>query len=201
MPNADRNNDQAFKGVNVLVAVTGGISCYKTASLVSRLVQSGAAVRVVMTESATRFVAPLTFRTLSGRSVLTHIWDVDDHPESQHIGLARWCHVMVIAPATADIIAKLAAGLTDDLVSLTASALPRSPKITPLLLAPAMNSDMWANPILQRNLQTLRDLLGVHTVGPDDGWQACRTTGAGRMAEPDAIYDATAKLVTPHARP
>ncbi|MCE9589257.1 MAG: hypothetical protein K8S99_01895 [Planctomycetes bacterium] len=194
MPRADRQNDQAFKGVNVLVAITGGIACYKSASLVSRLVQSGASVRVVMTQAATHFVTPLTFRTLTGRSVLTNIWDVDDHPESQHIGLARWCHAMLIAPATADIIAKIASGLTDDLVSLTASALPRSPKITPLLLAPSMNSDMWANPIVQGNLATLREILGAHTVGPDDGWQACRTTGEGRMSEPDAIYDALAKI-------
>lgn len=192
MPPADRQNDQALQGTNVLVAVTGGIAAYKSASLVSRLVQSGAAVRVIMTPAATQFITPLTFRTLSGRSVLFNLWDADDHPESQHIGLARWCHLMVIAPATADIIAKLAAGLTDDIVSLTASALPRSPRATPLLLAPAMNSDMWANPIVQRNVATLRELLGIVTVGPDDGWQACRTSGAGRMAEPDAIFNAIA---------
>lgn len=177
----------------VIVALAGGIACYKTATLVSRLVQRGALVRVLMTEAATRFVAPLTFQSLSGQTVLTSVWDADDRPDSQHIGLARWAELMVIAPATANTIGKLAAGLSDDVVTLTAGALPAA---TPLLLAPAMNADMWANPITQRNLATLRDLRGIHTVGPEEGWQACRTTGAGRMSEPGVILDAVIGLLT-----
>lgn len=175
----------------VLVALTGGIAAYKTATLVSRLVQAGAEVRVVMTDAATRFVGPLTFQSLSGHPVLTSMWDHDDRPDSQHVGLARWCELMVIAPCSADTLAKLAAGITDELVSLSACALPED---TPLLIAPAMNADMWANPIVQRNLRTLRDHLpNLHEIGPDEGWQACRTSGSGRMAEPEAIFEAVLK--------
>jgi phosphopantothenoylcysteine synthetase/decarboxylase len=168
----------------IAVALSGGIACYKTATLVSRLVQRGADVRVLMTESATRFVGPITFQSLSGKPVLTSIWQADDHPDSQHIGVARWCDLMVIAPATANIIAKLAHGLTDDPVSLIACALPSG---TPLLLAPAMNADMWDSVIVQKNVATLNELSHVTMVGPESGWQACRTEGAGRMSEAEAI--------------
>ena len=184
---------QPLAGRRVLVGVSGGIAAYKTATLVSRLAQRGAEVRVIMTEAATRFITPLTLQSLSGHPVLTSMWDHDDRPDSQHVGLARWAEALVVAPASADLLAKLAAGLTPDLVSLTACALPAS---TPLLLAPAMNADMWANPIVQRNLQTLRDLLpNLQEVGPEAGWQACRTSGAGRMAEPEAILEATVRTL------
>ena len=179
----------------VLVGICGGIAAYKVAPLVSHMAQGGAGVRVIMTDAATKFVGPLTFEALSGSRVLRSIWDADDHPESQHIGLARWCDLFIIAPATADILAKLAAGICDDLVCLTALALPRSPRATPLVLAPAMNADMWANPITQRNLSTVREMLGCHVVGPETGWQACRTRGPGRMSEPEAILAAAAKLL------
>jgi phosphopantothenoylcysteine decarboxylase len=192
---SDPASDPVLSGKKVLVAVTGGIAAYKTATLVSRLTQGGAEVRVIMTRAATRFVAPLTFQSLSGNSVLTSMWQSDDRPDSQHIGLARWCDLMVIAPASANTIAKLAAGLTSDLVSLTASALPRSPKSRPALLAPAMNADMWANPIVQRNLATVQQLLGFKTVGPEEGWQACRTRGAGRMSDPEKILEAARGLL------
>lgn len=175
----------------VIVALSGGIACYKTATLVSRFVQAGAHVRIIMTDAATRFVAPLTFESLSGTAVVTSIWDPTEHRESPHVELARWCELMIIAPATADIIAKLAAGLCDNVVALTASALPRD---TPVLLAPAMNEQMWQNPVTQRNIDTCRQLLGCHTVGPGEGWQACRTRGAGRMSEPEEILAAAATL-------
>lgn len=189
----ESSTTSALRDRKVLLAVGGGIACYKVATVASRLAQAGAKVRVIMTESATRFVAPLTFEALSGNKVLTSIWQSDDHPESQHVGLARWCELMIVAPATADLIAKLAAGLCDDLVSLTACALPRH---TPVLLAPAMNTQMWENPVTQRNLATIRQLLGYQTVGPEEGWQACRTSGAGRMSEPEAILAAVEKLLT-----
>eukprot|EP00752_Nemacystus_decipiens_P017596 g15769.t1 len=183
-----------LKGKKVLVALSGGIACYKVATLVSRLVQLGADVRVIMTEAATKFITPLTLQSLSGHPVLTSMWDHDDRPDSQHVGLARWCDVLVITPCSADMIAKLAHGLTPDIVSLTASALPGD---TPLLLAPAMNADMWANPVCQRNLTLLRELLpNLNEVGPDDGWQACRTSGGGRMSKPEAIRDAITVLLT-----
>ncbi|MEM7576898.1 MAG: flavoprotein [Planctomycetota bacterium] len=179
-------SDSPLLDRRILLGVGGGIAAYKIAPLVSRLVQSGADVRVIMTDAATRFITPLTLQSLSGHPVLTSMWDHDDRPDSQHVALARWCELFVIAPGSADLIAKLAAGLTPDLVSLTACALPIE---TELLLAPAMNADMWANPIVQRNLETLREALpNLLEVGPDEGWQACRTSGGGRMAEPEAIY-------------
>lgn len=191
-PNSDNTNQikpgsnkpGPLSGKRIAVALSGGIACYKTATLVSRLVQQGADVRVLMTEAATKFVGPLTFQSLSGKPVLTSTWQADDHPDSQHVGVARWCDLMVIAPATANTIAKLAHGLTDDVVSLVACALPAS---TPLLIAPAMNADMWANGIVQKNIATLDALDNVTLIGPDSGWQACRTDGAGRMSEPEAI--------------
>jgi phosphopantothenoylcysteine decarboxylase/phosphopantothenate--cysteine ligase len=186
-------NARACHDRKILVGVTGGISCYKTCSLVSHLVQAGASVRVIMTESATKFVQPLTFEALSNAPVVTSVWQQVEHKDSQHVNLARWCDLFVVAPATADFIAKLAAGICDDIVSLSATALPRSPKMTPVILAPAMNAQMWENPVTRRNVQTVQGLLGYEMVGPADGWQACRTTGAGRMSEPDEIYAAVCK--------
>lgn len=195
MTDADADNaassptaSQPLAGRKILVALSGGIACYKTATLVSRLVQHGATVRVLMTESATHFVTPLTFQSLSGSPVITSIWQHDDHPDSQHIGLARWCDLLVIAPATANLIGRIAHGLADDVVTLVACALPAP---TPVLFCPAMNSDMWQNPLVQQNVQNLRDLLGWQMVGPDEGWQACRTAGPGRMSQPERIFDVT----------
>ncbi|MAE63798.1 MAG: hypothetical protein CMJ18_05955 [Phycisphaeraceae bacterium] len=186
------SNDNPWHGRKVIVAVTGGIACYKVPTIVSRLAQGGAEVRVLMTPAATRFVTPLTFQSLSGHAVLTDPWRDDvEHPESPHIGLARWCDLFIVAPATADIMARLAAGLCQDIVSLTASALPRT---TPVLLAPAMNEQMWENPITQRNVETVRSVLGYNLVGPAEGWQACRMRGAGRMSEPDEILSAASGI-------
>jgi len=186
-------DDRPLTGRKVLVGLSGGIACYKVATLVSRLVQRGADTRVIMTEAATHFVAPLTFQSLSGNAVLTSMWDTDDRPDSQHVGLARWADLFILAPATADCLAKIAHGLTPDLVTLTANALPAA---TPMLIAPAMNADMWAHPATQRNIAWLSDNLpNLHTVGPESGWQACRTMGKGRMSEPEAILDAAVALL------
>lgn len=189
----DMNDQEQTGQARVLVAVSGGIACYKAAALVSLLVKSqmesggGLDVRVIMTPSATEFVTPLTFQSLSGQSVLTSMWESDDRPDSQHIGLARWCDVFCLVPATANTIASIAHGFCDELVTLTAAALPRE---TPALFVPAMNADMWAGPIVQQNCATLREALGWQQVGPEEGWQACRTSGAGRMAEPEAVAQA-----------
>ena len=190
MVSGSTNRDDAvWTGRRIVVALTGGIACYKVAPLVSSIVQHGAEVRVIMTEAAARFVGPVTFESLSGRPVAQSIWHAQQDHESPHVAIARWCELFLIAPATADIIAKLAAGICDDVVSLSACALPRT---TPVLLAPAMNEQMWENPITRRNIETLRQTLGYHTVGPEEGWQACRTSGPGRMAEPDQIIAAAA---------
>ncbi len=196
MAHAAKSDSDVWDGRCVLVGITGGIACYKTATVVSGLVQAGAIVRVVMTEAATRFVAPLTFASLSGSPVVTSVWDAPDHHDSPHVELARWADLMIVAPATANSIAKLAHGLCDDVVCLCACALRTD---TPVLLAPAMNEQMWRNPITQRNLRTVEDVLGYHTVGPDDGWQACRTRGAGRMSEPAAILKVAVGLTGKYA--
>ena len=172
----------------VLVCVSGGIAAYKAATLVSRLVQAGCEVRCAMTESATRFLGPLTLRSLSGAAVATSLWDAYDAPSSPHVGLARWADAVVVAPCSANLLARLAGGFTDDPVTLSVCALPAG---RPLVLAPAMNADMWANPVVQQNLSSLRGLMpNLSTVGPEAGWQACRTDGSGRMAEPEVIRDA-----------
>jgi len=177
----------------VIVAVTGGIACYKAAQLVSQLVQTGISVRVLMTKSATRFVTPLTFSSLSNGPVTTSIWAHGDKSDVQHVALANWCDLMIIAPASADIIAKLAAGICDEVVSLVGAVVGKK---KPMLLAPAMNADMWSNPITQRNINTVKQTLGCHTVGPETGWQACRTTGPGRMSEPDVILSRATDLLS-----
>jgi phosphopantothenoylcysteine decarboxylase/phosphopantothenate--cysteine ligase len=177
-------------GRPILVAVTGGIAAYKSAYLVSRLVQAGHDVHVLMTEAATRFVTPLTFETLSGRPVHTSLWQQVASHHSAHIALARSAQLLIVAPASANTIAKLAHGVCDNLVTTVACALPRDPVATPVVFAPAMNAEMWAHPMTRRNAAALREDLGYVQVGPDAGWQACRTTGAGRMADPDAILDA-----------
>lgn len=171
----------------VIVGVTGGIACYKIAHVVSRLVQSGVDVTVVMTEAATRFVTPLTFQSLSGRPVYTSPWDHLESSDPQHISLARAADVMLIAPCTMDMLAKLAAGRADDVVSLIASAMDWSRQT--ILLAPSMNEVMWNQPATRRNVERLR-ADGCRIIEPADGWQACRTEGVGRLADPEVILKA-----------
>jgi len=179
MPSPDRQD-----GVRVIVGLTGGIACYKTATVVSRLVQAGVDVTVAMTESAARFVAPLTFQALSGRPVYTSQWEHIEAHDPQHIALADSARAMLIAPCTMDCLAKLATGRTNDVVTLIAAAVDR--RKTPVILAPSMNDVMWAQPSTQRNVETLkRD--GFEFIGPESGWQACRHVGAGRMSEPEDL--------------
>ncbi|MCB1281709.1 MAG: hypothetical protein KDB18_09315 [Salinibacterium sp.] len=174
-------------GARFLVGVTGGIAAYKTATLVSRLVQSGAEVTVAMTPGATKFVTPLTFQALSGRPVYTSAWEHIESHDPQHVSLARSLTAAVVAPCTMDTMARLATGRTDDVICLILSAVDRSK--VPVLLAPAMNAAMWAQPSTQRNAAQLQ-ADGFELVGPEDGWQACRTMGSGRMSEPEHIAHA-----------
>lgn len=182
-----RRDGPDLSGRRVLVGVTGGIAAYKTASLVSRLAQAGADVTVAMTASATRFVAPLTFQALSARPVYTSAWEHIEAHDPQHIALARELDAAIVAPASMDCLARLATGRADDVVSLILSAVDR--QRTPVLLAPSMNSVMWAQPATARNVEQLR-ADGFRFVGPDEGWQACRTVGRGRMAEPEELLRA-----------
>lgn len=179
-----------MQGKNVLIGVCGGIAAYKVASVVSALAQAGAQVTVAMTPSATRFVAPMTFQALSGRPVHISPWEHVESHDPQHITLAARTHLALVAPCTMDCLARLAGGRADDVVTLILSAIDRSR--TPVLLAPSMNAVMWAQPSTQRNVRLLRDD-GFGFVGPDEGWQACRTVGVGRMAEPDSLLRAMAE--------
>lgn len=192
-PHLRERLNATLRGRHIVVGLSGGIACYKTAEIVSALAQAGAAVSVVMTEAATRFITPLTLQALSGRPVYTNQWQHVESQDPQHIGLAKRAELMIIAPATMDLMSKLATGRTDDMVSLIVSAIDRS--MCPVLLAPAMNAVMWQQPANQRNLRTLRDD-GFMFVGPDEGWQACRAVGAGRMSEPAAILERAIELLS-----
>jgi phosphopantothenoylcysteine decarboxylase/phosphopantothenate--cysteine ligase len=173
-----------MKGRELLIGVTGGIAAYKTAALVSQLVQAGAGVTVIMTRSATRLVAPKTFEALSGRPVELRVFGSGAHP---HIEAAQRADLLCIAPATANIMAKAACGLADDLLSTVLLAFDG-----PVLMAPAMNSVMWQKPAVQRNLAQLR-ADGVFMIEPGEGHLSCGMYGPGRMAEPEMIFKAIAE--------
>lgn len=175
------------KAQRVIVGVTGGIACYKVAHVVSRLTQAGVEVTVAMSGGAARFVTPLTFQALSGRPVYTSQWEHVETHDPQHVSLARSADAMLVAPCTMDMLARLAHGRADDVVSLIASAIDRARQ--PALLAPAMNEVMWRQPATQRNLEQLR-ADGWSVIEPTEGWQACRTEGMGRLAEPETIIEA-----------
>lgn len=173
-----------MNGREVLVGVTGGIAAFKTAALVSQLVQSGVHVTVVMTAAAERFVGKATFAALTGRLVATEIFDESQFPLGAHISLAQRAQLLCVAPATANFLAKAAQGASDDLLS-TLYLCFRGP----VFIAPAMNCEMWQQPAVQRNVQQLaRD--GVHIIDPEEGWLSCRQQGMGRMASAERIFSA-----------
>jgi phosphopantothenoylcysteine decarboxylase / phosphopantothenate---cysteine ligase len=168
----------------ILLGVSGGIAAYKSCELVRRFRDLDAEVRVVMTESATRFVSPTTFQALSGQSVRVSLWDAQAEAAMGHIELARWAERILIAPASADLLARLAHGMADDLLTTLCLA-----SAAPLYLAPAMNQQMWAHPAVQANIDMLRQR-GVQLLGPAAGDQACGDVGTGRMLEPHELRDA-----------
>src|SRR5579862_7271259 len=165
-----KNDDVSplLKGREIVVAVCGGIAAYKVADVVSKLVQLGAGVTVCMTADAQQFITPLTFEALSGRPVRTGTFSLVESSDPQHISLTERAELMLVAPATANIIAKVAHGLCDDLVSLMISA-----AACPVVFAPAMNNRMWTNPINRENVARLTGL-GYRFIGPEEGWLACR---------------------------
>ena len=170
----------------VLVGVSGGIAAYKSPALVRRLLQRGCEVRVMMSRAAAEFITPLTLQAVSGHPVHQHLLDAEAESGMGHIELARWAEQIVIAPATADFIARLAQGRADDL--LTAVTLASDAEVA---VAPAMNRLMWQNPATQRNLESLRQR-GIRVIGPGSGEQACGESGDGRMSEPEDIATALA---------
>jgi phosphopantothenoylcysteine decarboxylase len=178
-------------GREIVLGVTGGIAAYKSAALASQLVQAGAGVTAVLTAAAEEFIGRATFEALTGRRVLSQVFDEPGYPLGAHIELADKAQLLVVAPATANFIAKTAYGLADDLLSTLYLSFTH-----PVLVAPAMNCEMWEKPAVQRNVQQLR-ADGVHFVDPEEGWLSCRKRGVGRMAAPEKIFAAISGLLNP----
>ncbi|MEM9587900.1 MAG: flavoprotein [Planctomycetota bacterium] len=179
-----------FAGCRILLAIGGGIAAFKSASVCSGLVQAGADVQVAMTSSATEFLGSATFAALSGNPVGVTGIDSSRFPLGPHIELARDVQLMVVAPATANLIGKFAGGIADCLVSTLYLQVS-----CPVLIAPAMSDPMWKKASVIRNVQQLVDD-GCHIVGPEPGWLSCRVQGEGRMSEPESILDAASQLLT-----
>lgn len=179
---------------NILVGVTGSIAAYKAADLVSKLAKGGHDVHVVMTRDATEFVSPLTFRTLSRHAVVINLFEEVDEWKPGHINLADEADLMIIAPATANIMAKLAHGLADDAISTIALATE-----APIVIAPAMNGKMWLHPATRENVKILQ-ARGVKFIGPEKGLLACGYEGIGRLWDVDGILDAALKLLAKKRR-
>jgi len=179
----------SIEGKTIVLGVTGGIAAYKAAEVTSQLVKLGASVRVIMTRNATHFVGPTTFRALSGFPVVTDTFEEPVHHEIAHISLAQKSDLLLIAPATANILGKIAHGIADDMLSTTVMACT-----CPVMLAPAMNTEMWHNPIVQENLQKL-SRLGYHIIEPASGRLACGTEGIGKLAEVDEIVAAVERVL------
>lgn len=174
----------------VLLGVSGGIAAYKSVELVRRLIERGFEVKVVMTQGATRFVTPLTFQAVSGHPVRHALWDTAEEAGMGHIALARWADLVLVAPASAHLIARLAHGLADDLLTTLCLAAG-----SPLALAPAMNPHMWRHPATQANLALLKSR-GVRILGPADGPEACGESGPGRLLEPPALAACAAAILS-----
>ena len=173
-------------GRHIVLGLSGGIACYKAAELTRRLVKAGATVQVVMTEAAAQFITPVTMQALSDRVVVTSQWDAREPNNMAHINLSRTADAIVVAPASADFIAKLASGVADDVLSLLCLARPI--ERCPLLIAPAMNREMWSHPATQRNAAQVR-ADGAMLLGPGCGDQACGEVGDGRMLEPEELLE------------
>ena len=175
-----------LQGKHIVLGLTGGIACYKAAELCRALMKDGATVQVVMTEAATQFITPLTLQALSNRPVFVSQWDARPDNNMAHIQLSREAHAILIAPCSADFLARLVQGRADDLLSLLCLARPL--ESVPLLVAPAMNREMWAHPATRRNVAQLR-VDGCHVLDVGNGAQACGETGDGRMLEPEQLRD------------
>ncbi|MCA9043596.1 MAG: bifunctional phosphopantothenoylcysteine decarboxylase/phosphopantothenate--cysteine ligase CoaBC [Planctomycetaceae bacterium] len=187
MNQAESTTKQVARRPEILLGVSGGVAAYKAADLCSQLVQSGYGVTVVVTKSAEQFIGPTTFQALTGRPVYREMFSPQEHFIGEHIGLARRADLLVIAPATANVMGRLAHGLADDLLTTLALAVT-----CPVLLAPAMNNEMWSKPSVQRNVKQLTED-GIEFVGPGSGWLSCGNIGPGRMAEPNQILEAIQK--------
>jgi phosphopantothenoylcysteine decarboxylase/phosphopantothenate--cysteine ligase len=180
-----------LKHLNVLLGVTGGIAAYKAVGLASRLTVAGAKVKTVMTENACRLVGPESFGAVTHSAVFTSLWSSSEDYEVGHIALAEWADMVVVVPATANMIGKVANGICDDLLSSVLCACWAAP----ILLAPAMNDNMWNNPAVQRNVKVVKQM-GFRLIGPEKGRLACGTEAIGRMSEPQDILQAIEKIAS-----
>ena len=187
-----RDPAQPLTGARILVGVGGGIAAYKAAELVRLFDKAGAKVEVAMTARAREFVGPMTFQALTQRPVFTDLFSLTEEAAIGHIQLADRADLVVVAPATANVIARLAAGMADDPVAAIVLATK-----APVLLAPSMNVNMWSHPLTQANVRRLVDVANYRVVGPGDGFLACRWTGPGRLAEPADIVEAAAHVLSP----
>ena len=178
---------------NILLGVTGGIAAYKAVDLASKLKSAGANIKTVMTENACRFVGPLSFQAITGSEVFTSMWTAPEQYKIGHIALSDWADIIVIAPASANIIAKIANGICDDLLSTLLCASWSLATQGKAIIAPAMNNKMWENPTVQRNIETIIKS-GFQLAGPAEGRLACGTSGIGRMSEPEEILEAIEKM-------
>ncbi len=178
-----------LKGLNILLGVTGGIAAYKAVDLASKLTAAGANVNTIMTQNACELIRPKSFEAVTGRAVFTSMWNGPEEFKIGHIDLAEQADVVVIAPATANIIAKIANGVCDDLLSTTACACWNKP----FIIAPAMNDKMWNNPAVQWNVKAVKEM-GLEVIGPGKGRLACGSQGMGRMAEAEEILQAIEKI-------
>ena len=184
-----------FTNLNILLGVTGGVAAYKAVDLASKLTAAEANVQTVMTENACRFIGPVSFEAVTGSAVQTTMWNSPEDYKIGHIALADWSDIIIVAPASANIIGKIANGICDDLLSTVICAcwpLIRSGKA---ILAPAMNNNMWENPAVQKNIETVKKM-GFQLTGPAEGRLACGTKGLGRMSEPQEILEAVEKIAS-----
>ena len=182
--NSPSNTSSTSNQRSICVCVTGGIAAYKMAGVVSALAQQGDDVTVILTANATRFIGEATFYALSGNPVVTSVFDSDSAPFGTHINVAQTCQLLLVAPATANFIAKASHGISDCIASTTYLAFGG-----PIVVAPAMNDQMWTKPTTQRNIQRIKED-GAIVIGPATGWLSCRSEGFGRLEEPDAIMAA-----------
>ena len=182
-----------MKNKKILIGITGGIAAYKTCSLVNMFIKEGADVRVVMTEAATKFVAPLTFQSLTNHVVYRDMWQTYNKDEVEHISLAKWADIIVISPATANTIGKITLGLADNLLTTVVMA---TPKDTPILIVPAMNTNMWNNPLVQKNIEILLKDKKYAFMDPRKGILACRDEGEGKIADNNDILEKAKEILS-----
>ena len=186
---------EMLDNLNILLGVTGGVAAYKAVDLASKLTSAGAGVKTVMTEAACRLVGPKSFEAVTQSAVFTTMWSTPEEYQISHIALVDWADVVVVAPATANILGKTANGICDDMLSTILCACWPLVESGAVLLAPAMNNNMWANPAVQHNVKTIKEM-GFQLIGPVEGRLACGAEGIGRMSEPQDILDAIEKIAS-----